>query len=404
MIRFLKPLALSCAIVLTVAGSVWLYAPGQVLAQSSVKPEMQRRAERLIDETLRIMRIEDIYSEVRYAARELYLPYYESLALKLSERGADPKQVQNIEAIARFLGLAVTASDELEPVLERRRDEMIADYAAAFARHMTNAQLDLVEDALGTPAARKFGNILYAYSRIVTGYNKADFRSLDDVISLALELDIKFDKNPLEPGDGPPPSPESVQKAGAIVSDFLRVSRFDDIIADIVSFGNNTLLKLDSLEPSERSEIKNGIQQIQFYYNLVKSMAVAVAPSALANSASLDDLDKLHRIVLAPIMSKSFNLLYDLVREATSFSALDLATMKQLAERGEALDQQGRGDQDKIDEEFEALGEKWAEILMSSLTLETRLGLEEAIEDLSDMAEEGERQIKERTGNGETRL
>lgn len=404
MIRFLKTLALSGAVALTAVMGVWLYQPGQVLAQSSIQTEKQRRAGELIEETLRIMRIEDIYSEIRYAVRELYLPYYESFALKLSESGAAPEQVKNIEALTRFLGFAVTASDELEPVLERRRDDMIADYGAAFARHMTNEQFDLIEDALGMPPARKLGNILYAYSRIMTGYNKADFRSLDDVMSLALELDIEIGENPLEPGDGPPPSPERVQKAEAIVSDFLRVSRFDDMVADIVNFGNNTLLKLDSLKPSERTEIRNGIQQIQFYYNLAKSMAVAVVPSALANSASLEDLDKLHRIVLTPIMSKSFSLIHDLVRETTSFTALDLTTMKKLAERGEELEEQGHGDHDKADKEFEALGEKWAGILMKSLTQETRLGLEQSIKDLSGLAEEGRKQIEESTGSGETQL
>ena len=406
MIRFLKPLALSCALALTVAGSVWLYDPGHVFAQSSVQSDKQRRAFRLIEETLRIARIDAIYSEIRFAARELYLPYYQSFALKLKERGADPEQVHNAEALTRFLGFAVAASDELEPVLDRRRDEIIADYAAVFARHMTNEQLDLVQDALATPAARKFGNIIYAYSRIVTGYNKADFRSLDEIVDLALDMNIEIGENPLEPGDGPPPPPESVEKAEAIVADLLRISRFDDIVADIVRFGNNTLLKLDSLEPSERTEIRNGIHQIQFYYNLAKSMAVAVAPSALANSASLADLDKLHRIVLTPVVSKSFDLIYDLVRETMSFSTLDLTTMKRLAKRGEKLEEQDSGDSEKAGKEFEALGEKWAEILLNSLTPETRLGLEESMDALSDLAEEGERQIKQRSGsgNGETQL
>jgi hypothetical protein len=406
MLRILKPVALCCVLALPAAGSVWLYQPAPVLAQGSPSAEKQRLAERLIEQTLTIARIDDIYAEIRNAVRALYLPYYEGFPRKLRERGADPDQIEKAEAFTRFLNYAVTASDELEPVLERRRDEIIADYAAVFARHMSNEQLDLVEEALQTPAARKLGNIVYAYSRILTGYNRTDFRSLDEVVDLALDLDIKLGDNPLEPGDGPPPSPESVDKAGAIVADLLRVSRFDDIVADIVAFGNNTVLKLDSLEASERTEIRNGLQQIQFYYNLAKSMAVAVVPSALANSASLEDLDKLHRIVLAPIVSKSFDLIYDLVRESTSFSAFDLNTMKRLGDRGEELEELEPGDKKQAEEEFEAVGEKWAEILKDSLTPKTRLGLERSIDELSGMAEEGERQIRQRGGggSGETQL
>jgi hypothetical protein len=406
MLRIVKPVAVSCVLALSVAGSAWLHQPPPVLAQSSAPAEKQRLAAQLIEQTLTIARIEDIYGELRTVARELYLPYYEAFPLKLRERGADPDQIEKAVAFARFLSYAVTASDELEPVLERRRDEIIADYAAVVARHMSNEQLDLIEEALQTPAARKLGNVVYAYSRIVTGYNKADFRSLDDVVNLALDMDIELGDNPLEPGDGPPPSPESVDTAGAIVADLLRVSRFDDIVADIVAFGNNTVLKLDSLDASERTEIRKGLQQVQFYYNLGKSMAVAVAPSALANSASLEDLDKLHRIVLAPIVSKSFDLIYDLVRESTSFSAFDLNTMKRLGDRGEQLEDLEPGDKKQAEEEFEAVGEKWAEILKDKLTPETRLGLERSIDELSGMAVESQRQIRQRGGggSGETQL
>ncbi|MBX2805444.1 MAG: hypothetical protein KTR19_05705 [Hyphomicrobiales bacterium] len=402
---FFKPLALSCALIAAVAGNIWMFPPVSVSAQSSVQSEKQDKAEQFIEQTLRVVRIDEIYSEIRYAARELYQPYYRSLALKLGEDGAAPEHVQTMEAIDRFLGFAVKASDELEPVLERRRDEIISDYAAVFAKHMSDAQLDLVGDTLDTPAARKVGNIVYAYSRILTGYTKADFRSLDELIALALEMDVNFDDNPLEPGDGPAPSPESVEKASAIVADLLRVSRLDDMVTDIVDFGNNTVLKLDSLDDAERTDIRNGLQQIQFYYNLAKSMTVAVIPSALANSASLADLDKLHRIVLAPVVSKSFDLIYDLVRETTSFSTLDLNTMKQLGDRAEALDKQGLGgDKKEADREFKALGEKWAGIMVKNLTPETRLGLERSVAELSDLAEEGERHIQERTGGEETQL
>jgi hypothetical protein len=406
MLRILKAAALGCVLALSAAGSIVLYQPAQVLAQSDAPAEKQRLAGQLIEQMLTIARIEDIYGELRNAARELYLPYYEAFPLKLRERGADPEQIEKAGAFARFLSYAVAASDELEPVLEQRRDEIIADYAAVAARHMSNEQLDLIEEALQTPAARKLGNVVYAYSRIVTGYNKADFRSLDDTVNLALDMDIDIGDNPLEPGDGPPPSAESVDKAEAIVADLLRVSRFDDIVADIVAFGNNTLLKLDSLDESERTEIRNGLQQIQFYYNLAKSMAVAVAPSALANSASLEDLDKLHRIVLAPIVSKSFDLIYDLVRESTSFSPFDLNTMKRLGDRGEQLEDLEPADKKQAEEEFEAVGEKWAEILKNSLTPETRLGLERSIDELSGMVDEGERQIRQRGtgGSGETQL
>jgi hypothetical protein len=404
MIRFLKPLALSCALALTATGAIALFQTPATQAQDASLLEKERRAAGLIDEVLRKARIKDIYAEIRYAVRELYLPYYQSSIPKLEANGVDRRQVENARTFTEFMTYAVTASDELDPVLDERGDEIIADYAAVFARHLSEEQISLIAEFMQTPAARKFGNIIYAYTRLLTGYNISDVQSLNEIVDIVLSLGIEFKDNSFDPDNGPPPSSERVAKAEAIISDFLRISRLDDMVGDIVSFSNNTLLKIDSLSGSERKNIETGLQQFQFYYNLGKSMAVAVAPSALASAADEEQLDKIHRIILTPVFAKSFSLIEDLVREATAFTVLDIKDIKTLSEKGEDLEERSARNRDEMKEELEALGEKWVETLKASLTPETRIGLERTIKKLSQIAKESERQLKKYNNSEETEL
>ena len=400
----LRSFIFSCALALAGAGASGLPPTSAVSAQSSILAERESLAAELIAQTLRLTRIEDIYSELRYAARELYLPYYESLAEKLKESGADPQQIENARALSDFIGYSIKAADELDPVLSVRGDEIVADYAGTFARHLSSEEMRLIEDFLETPAARKFGNVVYAYSRILTGYTKAEFRSLDEIAELALGLDIEMKGNPFDPESGPPPSPDRIAKAGAIVSDLFRIMRLDDMVGDIVRFGNETLMNMEGLTPDERGEIENGIQQLQFYYNLGKSIATAVAPSALASAASLEDLDRLHRIVLSPVFAKGFSLLEGVIRELTSFTAQDLNEVKTLGERADAMGERGDAEDEALEAELEALSRKWSEELMASLSPETRLGLESSAERLSGMAEEGRRRFRKFSDENELDL
>lgn len=404
MIRFVKPLAMSCALALAVAGSIALVTPKPTFAQSENSAEKQRLAVSLIEQTVDLARVEQIYSELRHTMRELYLPYQESFIQKLEERNTDPKQIHNARVFSRFLSLVLTASDELEPVWEGRRDEIIADYAAVFAKHLSPEKLALIEEGLQTAAARKISNIFYAYSRIITGYDKADFQSFEEASELILDLDLEFKENAFDPQKGPPPSPERVKKAGAIITDMIRISRFDEMVRDIIDFGNNTLLKLDSLSPTERQEIQSGLQQLEFYYNLGKSMAVAVFPSALATAGELEDLDKLHRIILLPVVSKGFDLFRNLVREGTSFTPHDLEKLKDLGERAEKIEDANPIDSAKLEEELDVLAEKWAETFSNSLKPETRLGLEQVTEELNGLAEEGERELRKLNKKSDTQL
>ena len=61
-------------------------------------------------------------------------------------------------------------------------------------------------------------------------------------------------------------------------------------------------------------------------------MMLAVGPSALAAFMDREQLEKLHLLVLAPVTAKSFRLIDEFVREATSFSKEDIASVQKFAD------------------------------------------------------------------------
>lgn len=349
----------------------------------------------VLENGFRASRFAEIYADLRRVIREFYLPSIKNALHAVDKAKFDPETRQAFTLLVPLLEYSLKAAEELDPVLEDNRDAMIRDVAALFSKHMSKKDIQLLGEMLQTPAMRKGFNAFFAFSRIMTGYTREDLKAWQESTAWMKDLELDLKNNPFTEQDRPPPPRERVEKAEAIVSDFMRISRVDDMVAEIVRFNKEVVLQIETLTDSERDEIRTGVEQLEFFYNLGKGMAVAVAPSALASTFDDEQLGKLHLIILSPVISKSFGLLYGFVREATSFTKLDLNEFHALAQDAEKFSAK-RGQQD--DQAFAAdrkrLAEKWQEIFSNALTPETKAGLEQAFAEF--LAFDAERKKRKR--------
>jgi hypothetical protein len=58
-----------------------------------------------------------------------------------------------------------------------------------------------------------------------------------------------------------PPPRERVAKAQAIVTDFMRISRIDDMVGEITRFSREVVLNVETLEEAQRTEVREGIEK-----------------------------------------------------------------------------------------------------------------------------------------------
>ncbi len=381
------------------AGTLMPGLPSVAQEQTLPSAEAQAVAERkqaladILTRTLPASRLPEIYADLLYAFGELYLPAMREMLNDPETSGRDPETAAKLGVLVPVIDYALRAAKELDPVLTSSRDELIADIAAHQAKYASEEEIRFLREFLDTPATRKGFNTLYAFSRFLTAYDQQDLQSSKEMSAWMSEWKFDSKANPFAQPDMPPPSPEKVAKAGAIVTDFLRVSRVDDMVSEIVNFMRNVVLKVDALKPEEAEMVQSGLQQFEFYYNLGKSVAVAMAPSGIAAAMTEDQLGKFHLMVLSPVMAKSFNLLYTAVREATSFTEQDIADVRRLAEKGEASSEKWSGNpelQAQMNAEWEELAERWRARFENALTPETRDGLEKSLAAFQRLIEEEE--------------
>jgi hypothetical protein len=367
-------------------------------AEPQAVAERQRMLTEIIARALTASRLPEIYADLRYALGELYLPALRDMLSDPNAAERDPEALAKITAIVPVLDFSLRAARELDPVLSTVRDEMIADIAAHQAKYSSAEEIRLAAEFLDTPATRKGFNAFYAFTRFLTAYDQNDIRASREMSAWMKDWKFDANANPFAQPNLPPPPPGKVAKAGAVVTDFLRVSRVDDMVADVVNFMRNVVLEVDALKPEEADMVRTGLQQFEFYYNLGKSMAMAMAPSGLAAVMSDDQLSKFHLMLLSPVTTKSANLLYSAVREATSFTKQDITEFRQLAAKAEAAGEKWQDNpelQTKMNAEWEALAGKWRERLSASLTPETRQGLETSIAAFNALLEEEAKRRKE---------
>jgi len=348
----------------------------------------------LLNDAFHASRTPEIYADIRHAVRELYLPYFKELS-RDDMASADPEFAARIAVIIPVLEYSLKAAEELDPVLEESRGAMMSDAASLLAKYMTREEIRLAGEMLSTPAARKGFDVLYAVSRLITGYNREDMRASKELTEWMKGLKFDLKDNPFTDKDAAPPPPERVAKAEAVVADFIRVSRIDDMVADIVRFINDVLLRVETLSDDEREQIRVGVQQFEFFYNLGKSMSVAAAPAALAAALDDEQLAQFHLMIISPVTAKGFGLIYDIVRASTAFNTRDIAEFRRLAEEAEA-GRSSMGPEAKrlMEKEWEALHKKWHDRLWASLSPETRTGLERSIEAFEAFVSEEHRKFQ----------
>jgi hypothetical protein len=204
------------------------------------------------------------------------------------------------------------------------------------------------------------------------------------------ELNINADNNPFTQPDARAPSPSLVTKAQSVINDILRVSRMDEMVEKVTRFVKE-LQQTDLIPEAQREDVRAGMEKFEFFYNLQKSMMVAVGPSALAAILNREQLDKLHLLVLAPVTAKSFRLFDEFVREATSFSKEDIGSLQKFVDdtkKKGLFKERSPEDKARLEAEMKTLSESWVERVKASLTPETRDGLDRAIKDMEALSKE----------------
>lgn len=384
--RFIEALAIALPVALGILVPLSAIGGG-AYAQTGDTREKERRLREVISEALPASRLPEIYADVRRALREAYLPSM----LDASKGGVsgkpefDAELMQHIGKIISLLHYSLRAGDEAEPFLNQHRDEIIADIARLQAQYLTLPEIQALRELLDMPAMRKVFNTIYAASRLATDYSYQELRSYYEMTAWFRELNISTENNPFTKPDARAPSPELVAKAQGIINDFLRVSRMDEMVAKVTRFVKEVQLQTDLIPEAQREEIRAGLEKFEFFYNLQKSMMLAAGPSALAAVMNREQLEKLHLLVLAPVTAKSFRLIDEIVREATSFSKDDIASLQKFAtsvEKRGLFKERSAEDKARLEAEAKALGEAWGERIKGSLTPETREGLERSLKAL----------------------
>jgi hypothetical protein len=372
-------------------------------AEPQAVAERQRKLSELIVRAIPASRIPEIYAELRYAVRELYLPAMRDMLNDPEAAKLDPEGMRKLALVVPLLDYGVRAAQELDPVSAGFREALVTDIAGLQAKYASDEQIRFMGELLDIAATRKAFNAVYALSRFITGYNQEDVRASREMMTAMGKWKFDSQSNPFLQKDKALPSREKVAKAEAIMTDLMRVSRVDEIVSEVVGFLRNVVLEVDSLKPEEIESVRAGLEQFEFYYNLLKPMAVGAAPSGMAAMMTEEQLRQYHLMILSPVMAKSFNLLHGFVREATSFTKQDIKEFRMLAEKGEAAKESWENNpevQARMNAEWEALGNKWRERVMGTLSPDTRQGLENAVAAFNAMvAEEAAKKEEDEDGD-----
>lgn len=369
--------------------------PSGAQAQDS-GAEKERILAGLMSEALAPSRLPEIYADIRRSVREVYLPLMrEQLEnARPGQPAPEPRDADRLAKLATFFDYALRASDELAPVLAASRDEIIGDIARLQAKYLSRAEVDALAELLDMPAMRKLFNTVYAATRLFTNYSYDEVRSYYALSEWMKELNFDIANNPFTNPGAATPSPEAVSKAQGVITDLFRISRLDDMVADVVRFGKEVQASSDIVLEEDREQVRQSVQNLEFFYNLQKSVVLSVGPSILASALAEDQLDKLHLMVLSPVLAKSFGMLHEVVRSATSLNRQDieaLARFKSETEENGLFPERSPEVEAELEAGAKALGEKWRERLMASLTPETRAGLERSIEALEALKDEDEK-------------
>lgn len=359
--------------------------------QTQEDPEVKQAARGLIEEVLRLSHSADIFSDLRRTLREVYIP-----ALRDFVEGntpgipaPNPKSAAAAAKLLTFMDYARKAGDELDVALSENRDAMISDVAGQMAKTAKAADIDAVRATFKLPAITKGLDAFYAISKLLTGFSYEDSRTFSAFSSWAsrqdLDLQSAFPGTPR--GAEAVPSKHKIAKAQALVNDLISISHLDEMVEDAHRFARDVYAETAPIPEEDRQALREQADQFEFLYNMQKAVALAAAPSMMASGLSDEQLAIMHEFVRSPAFAKLCGLLRTAVKAGTAFTKADILEAKKSFEDLEnkaSGEDRGATEEDKVKAEWDALTEKWTEILKNRISPETRAGFERALEDLEE--------------------
>lgn len=393
----MRLLSMLCGLLIAVAGVVAPATlaqdkPPQVEAPSiPANPETKAAARALIEDALKASHAPEIYADMRRTLAEVYIPVLRDV-VQGDFPGVPSPDAKTATALAKaltFLDYVRRAGDELESGLTENRDAMLSDIAEQIAKTAKPPELAEVQGVVQLPAVKKSLDALYAMTKLLTGFSYQDSRTFSNFSAWAQGLDLDFSQAiPGAPGASKAvPSKAKVVKAQALVDDFMRFSHWDEMVADVKRFAREAYAETAPMSDEDRKELRGQIDQFEFTYTMQKGMMLAIVPSLVASGLTDEQLATLHGFVRSPAYAKAFDLFRNVVKSSTAFTKEDIIGAQKSFEdldRDSKLEERNSEEQDRAKKEWNALTDKWTEILKNKISPETRSGLQQSLQDLQD--------------------
>jgi hypothetical protein len=365
--------------------------PAAGAPEAPADTELKNAARGLIEDALKASHAAEIFADLRRTLREVYIPAFRDMVQGGMPGVPDPdaKTAAQLAKLLTVLDYVRKAGDELDVALSENREAMISDAAGQIAKTAKPFEIKDVQDALNLPVVRKGLDAFYAMTKLVTGFSYQDSRTFSEFSAWASRQNLDLQSAlPGAPSSGAVPDKRKIAKAQALVNDLLLVSHVDEMVADVKRFVRDVYAETAPMSEEDRQDLRGQADQFEFLYNVQKSVALAAAPSVVAAALSDEQLAAMHGFVRSPAFAKAFDLLRDAVRAGTAFTKEDILEAQKAFEKLEKNAKLREKKDDEPDErakaEWDAMIEKWADIIGNRISPETRSGLERSIEDLKD--------------------
>ncbi len=381
--------ALAIALAAVAAPFGFAQIPEQRRMEYPQNAESARLAREVIEGALRDSRVAEISSDLRRTFREVHLPLLRD-AVQGDLPGAPAPDAETAAIMAKGLTLldyARRTGDELDVALTKNREAMISEAAAVIAKTSTTSQIKDAGEVMNLPAVRKSFDAFYAMTKLITGFTYQESRSFYEFSAWAESVQLGLPE--AAPGGvhgkpQPVPSPKKIAKAQAVVSDLMRISQLDEMVADAKRFAREVYVETAPMSDEERQELREQIDQWEFAYNLQKTMALSAAPSMVASALTDEQLATLHNFILSPGVAKLFAVFRDIVKTGTAFTKGDVLgaqrSIEQIQQKSQTAEK-SLEQRDRNRDEWSAYFDKWTDIIENSISPDTRSGLKRSFEE-----------------------
>jgi hypothetical protein len=374
--------------VLAPAGLAQDRPAAQAAPETPADPELKQAARALIEDALKASHAAEIFADLRRTLREVYIPGFRD-AVQGGVPGLPAPDARTATLLAKLLTLfdyVSKAGDELDAALSEHREAMISDVANEIARTAKPLEIKQVRDLLNLPAVRKGFDAVYAMSKLITGFNYQESRAVSEFSAWVRAQNLHMlNALPGGPAAGPVPSEGKIAKAQALVSDVMSISHAEEIIAEVRRFFREVYLETAPMSEEDRAQLRAQADQVEFLYNMQKSVVLAAAPSFVAAALNDEQLATMHAFVRSPAFAKAFDLLREAVRSSTAFTKEDVLEAQKafetLQRNAKAREADAEG---KAKAAWAELIVKWTGIIESRISPETRAGLQRGLEDIRD--------------------